>query len=280
MVQMHWERDAKKQLGRVPFFVRPLVKRKVEERVRDRGADKVTFADFQEAESRYRSVAAGKSEEDLKRMMPRENVPGVEMVVVETCHNELSNCPNVLIKTGEWKKAIEDWVRQSGVSERLRKRIKDDKILYHQKFRISISGCPNACSRPQIADLGITGFVRPEVDPAHCRFCGSCEEVCPDSAIEVKDAPPIFDRKACQGCTRCRDICPDKCISVSEPGARIMVGGKLGRHPRLAEVIGEVDESSQVIKFLDRIVNDYIEKGEPGERFADFWARTGKEKKR
>ena len=57
-----------------------------------------------------------------------------------------------------------------------------------------------------------------------------------------------------------------------------MVGGKLGRRPRLAEVVGEATDTSEAVALLDRIVNDYIDKANPGERFTDYWVRSGKEK--
>ncbi len=277
MAPLPWDKDAKQALKGVPFFVRPLVRRKVEERVSSHGSDSVTLADFREAEERYHSVSAGKSRSELMHMVPRDNQAGVDMVVLQTCHNELSNCPNPLIKTSEWKAAIEKWAKDKNISERLRQRIKRDKIFFHDKFKVSISGCPNGCSRPQIADLGLAGYIKPDVNIDECRECGSCAEVCPDEAITVDDGPPVFDRQACQGCLKCRDICPTKCISLSVPGVRISVGGKLGRHPHLAEVTGKADKPEQVIELLDKIINSYIEQGLPDERFADYWLRAGKE---
>lgn len=275
---MVWEREAEQELSRVPFIVRPLVRRKVEERVRARGERKVRFADFKEAEAKFHSVSAGKSSHELEQMMPRPNEVGAPLVMIETCHNELSHCPNVLIKTADWRSAVEDWAKAKNVSERLRSRVKGDKVFFHHKLKIAIAGCPNGCSRPQIADFGLAGLARPEAEPALCAQCGACAEVCPDAAITVDDAPPVFDRVACQGCKKCRDICPDQAISLSAPGVRLLVGGKLGRHPRLAEVAGEVRTPAELVPQLDRMVNDYLEQAKPEERFADFWARTRKER--
>ncbi len=277
MNAVSWDRDAKKQLKRVPFFMRPIVRRKVEDMVRVRNRGRVTLRDFKEAEARYRSVAAGKTGRELEQMLPQENRPGVDMVVVETCHNELSGCPNVLAGTAGFRDAIEEWAEKNDISEKLRARIKDDNIYFHNKLRISISGCPNGCSRPQIADFGVAGFVRPYVDPERCTACGSCVEVCPDAAVTVDDQPPVFDLRACQGCTMCRDICPNGCIALSAPGVKITVGGKLGRHPHLAEAAAEAVEPKETVELIDKIVNGYIGEAEPGERFADWWIRTRKE---
>lgn len=276
MNAISWDRDAEKRLKRVPFFMRPLVRRKVEDMVRARGGGRVGLADFSEAEARYRSVAAGRSSGELEQMLPRENSPGVDMLVIENCHNELSGCPNVLINTSDWRRAVEEWAKERNVSERLRAMVKGSRIYFHNKFRVSISGCPNGCSRPQIADVALVGFVRPYLDPENCTACGACAEVCPDEAITVDDGPPVFDLKACQGCTRCRDICPYECIGLSEPGVRIFAGGKLGRHPQLAEYAGEAKNPEEAVGFLEKTVNDYINGAQPGERFADFRLRSGK----
>jgi len=276
--EITWAKEAEKELKKVPFFARPLVRRKVEERVKARGGSRVALADYREAEARMKAVLAGKTEGELQAMMPRSNQPGAPMVAVEVCHHELSDCPNLLLPTAPWREALEKWVQENEVSERLRARVKGDRVLYHQKLRLAVAGCPNSCSRPQIADVGVVGMARPEADPALCQTCGACAEVCPDHAVIADDAPPVFDRLVCQGCGKCRDICPTKCITLSAPAARILVGGKLGRHPHLAEVIGEAATPGELIKTLDKIVEDYLAGAQPEERFADYWIRTRKEK--
>jgi Fe-S-cluster-containing hydrogenase component 2 len=272
--EMKWDREAEKELGRVPFLVRPLARRKIEERVRAEGRDRVKVVDYRQAESRFHSVAAGKSERELAHMVPRENEPGVPMVVVETCHHELSGCPHPLIDPTSWRTAVERWIAERNVSERLRARVGGDKIFFHHKFRVSISGCPNGCSRPRIADVGLWGTVRPEADPAECRACAACAEVCPDGAVTVADGPPVFNREACLGCERCREACPSGCILLSEPVVRVALGGKLGRHPRLAVDAGEVKTPEELIALLTRLTDDYIQGARPEERFADWHDRT------
>jgi anaerobic sulfite reductase subunit C len=273
---MTWEPEAEKALGKVPFFVRGLVRRKVEERVLRAGATRVTLADFQEAESRHRAVMTGKSEAEVLKMFPRENSPEVEMALVEVCHNELSGCPNPLIKTSEWHGAVTAWLKEQQVSERLRARVKEDTIKFHHKFRISIAGCPNACSRPQIADVGIVGMTRPDFDPGECERCGNCAAVCPDGAITMDGGPPWFNYDQCQGCQLCSRACAPGCITLPEGSARIIAGGKLGRHPRLAVPIGEAKDPAEAVAMIEPLVTGYIENAGEGERFADYFARAGK----
>ncbi len=210
----------------------------------------------------------------LSSIMPQESCRAAEKLIIETCHNELSNCPNVLIKTAKWKRVLLNWAEKEDVSKRLRMRVSGTKILYHHKIRISVSGCPNCCSRPQIADFGIVGYVRPAVNTDTCTICGACRDVCPDTAITVKNAPPLFDRDKCQGCVKCREICPNDSIVLLDLGVRLLVGGKLGRHPRLAQVIGELDELDVVVHRIGQIVEEDIECAGSYERFADFWIRT------
>ena len=274
MTNIVWEKAAEKALANTPFFVRPLVRRKLEDRVRSQGGSVVTLHDFQQAEARFRAVSAGKSDAELQQLMPRENATGVEMLVIEVCHSALSNCPNVLISTEAWKTAIEEWAQQCGISERLRRRVAGETILHHHKFRISISGCPNGCSRPQIADIGLLGFVRPALDPRNCTACGACAAACPDSAITPGDGvAPDFSLSNCQGCRHCRDACAHECISLSPPGVRVLLGGKLGRHPHLAEFACELYQPAELVALLDQLMTEYIDNATPDERFADYLAR-------
>lgn len=276
MASIPWDKDAENELARVPFVMRALVRSKVAGRVEERGGQRVTLGDFREAEEKFRAVMGGKSSREVEGMMPAANKPGAAMVSVEICHSEMSSCPNVLIKTTDWKQAVDDWLKARDINERLRKKVQGDRILFHHKLKISISGCPNGCSRPQIAGIGVVGFVKPDVDPGKCTACGECAEVCPDHAIKVDGAPPVFDRAACQGCLACRNICPQGAISLSQPAARIFAGGKLGRHPHLAERVAEVDSPAALVPVLDLLIGGYIENGLPDERFSDYFIRAGK----
>ena len=270
MSSINWDADAEKELKKVPALLRKMVRRKIEERVLKGGADRVTTSDFKEAYDNFRRLRIGKSEKELTALMPADNRPGARMVILETCHAKLSGCPYEIIDTRDLREQVEDWLKNGEPSERLRKRVKGELILFHHKFRISISGCPNACSRPQIADVGLVGFVIPEVDPEFCSSCGLCKDACPDCAISVSDAPPIFDTEACLGCYRCKEACPEDCIKVSEPGVRVMLGGKLGRHPHLADNIGDIKSPGNLVSILDREIGHYLESAIPGERYSDF----------
>lgn len=56
------------------------------------------------------------------------------------------------------------------------------RMLEHHRFKVTLSGCPNGCSQPQIADVGLMGHERPRLDEGDCIGCGLCVETCAESA--------------------------------------------------------------------------------------------------
>ncbi len=274
MPRLTWESQAQEALKRVPVLVRPLARRKIEERVGASGRRVVTVADFAEAEARFKAVAGGRSGEEIKAVLPAANEPGVEMVILEACRASLSGCPNPLIDVDAWRSALERWVAESGLSERLRARVQGEQVLFHHKLKIAVAGCPNGCSRPQIADLALVGMARPEFTPGACTACGACAEACPDQALTVDGAPPLWDRLACQGCLACQEACPADCVSLARPGARILMGGKLGRQPRLATLAGEARNPSGAVEVLRGTMEEYLAQARSGERFAAWYCRA------
>ncbi|MCK5153401.1 MAG: 4Fe-4S binding protein [Spirochaetales bacterium] len=175
------------------------------------------------------------------------------MVILTACQGEQRNCPNLLVKSTKWESMTADWLEKNKISEKLKKTINSKKILRHHKISVVIAGCPNGCSKPYTANIGLVGFVKPDVEPDLCTACGECEIVCPDTAITVNGGPPVFDRDKCLGCIKCRDICPTNAISLSESGIRIFEGGKQGRHPKLGEIIAEKNTPDEVFEVLNKI---------------------------
>jgi dissimilatory sulfite reductase (desulfoviridin) alpha/beta subunit len=194
------------------------------------------------------------------------------MVALQACRARLTDCPNPLLDSDPWLAAVESWLKDKDVSERLRRKIEEDKILFHHKLKISLSACPNGCSRPQIADVGLVGRAWPDLDPAECAGCGACIQACPDQALagEAGQAPAL-ERESCQGCRRCSTACPAGCFTLSRPRLELRLGGRLGRHPRLAEPVGRFDQPEELITVLDRLVEDYLTQARLGQRCGDYW---------
>jgi len=196
---------------------------------------------------------------------------GEEMVILEVCRGREGGCPNALLDTGPWRAALAEWLERDQVHLRLRRRLGRRPVLYHHKLRIALAGCPNGCSRPQIADLALVGTVRPALEPGDCLGCGECVESCPDRAITLEDELPRFQDQLCLGCLSCQQACPQECISLSPPAARLLVAGKLGRHPHLAREVARVERPEQAVELMAAEVERYLRHSRPGTRFAAWW---------
>jgi len=270
MGRLSWAREAEEELKKAPFFVRGLARKKVEERVAAQGRDTVSLADVQEAQARFREVMGGRGEKEMAALLPQENQPGAPMVVVESCRARLAQCPNTLLDTGPWREAIEEWLAAADINERLRKRVAGDRVLFHHKLKIALAGCPNGCSRPQIADLAVVGSVRPVFDSEACTACGSCAQGCPDGAIQVREVA-LRDPKRCLGCLHCSTVCAEEAVSLGRPFARLYLGGKLGRHPRLALPAGQAVDPGQAVQVFSQAMERFLKEAPPELRFAAWW---------
>ena len=268
-----WDADAEAAAKRIPLPVRAVAKRKIAEAAAKRGAGSVSTADVLAAWSNFASGKSGMPTE-LSNAMPAPNREGVPMILVNACHNKAAGCPNPLVDTDIWKSAISVWVVDSGMSERLRQRVTGDTIFMHHKIKVSISGCPNGCSRPQIADFGLTGYVTPVFDADACTSCGACVTACPDSALTLpEDGPVAWNADACQGCLSCSKACAAGAIILGERGVRLTVGGKLGRHPHLGDFAGNFTSPEPMIVVMEKMLDDFIQNAEPNERFAAWRLR-------
>ena len=166
---MVWAPEAAQALKGVPRLVRPLARRKVEERVRDEGGARVSLADFRSAEARFRGGAGrqglpGAGRPAARPQPPRRGaggpgvLPGQALRLPQRPHGH----------TDPWRQALQDWLAAKQISERLRAKVEGDQVLFHHKLRLALAGCPNGCSRPQIADLALVGTLSPVFDPADC----------------------------------------------------------------------------------------------------------------
>lgn len=148
----------------------------------------------------------------------------------------------------------------------------------HHKLKISISCCPNGCSMPQIADFGVILAGPVMVTDAPCSACGACLQACQESAIilDPTAGPRLYEDK-CLHCGACAGVCPTGTISRKPPGFRVMIGGKLGRHPRLATELPGVHPSREVLRILEQCLA--LRKGcqSQGKRFADLFAAYGEQ---
>ncbi|MHB8917935.1 MAG: 4Fe-4S binding protein [Desulfocucumaceae bacterium] len=153
-------------------------------------------------------------------------------------------------------------------------------VLFHHKFRVAVAGCPNSCSQPQIVDFGVIGQSRPGRGEGSCTGCGICVSTCKENSINLDEEGPAFDYSCCLNCGQCIQACPAGAIREEKSGFRVLAGGKLGRHPRLAGTLLEMAGEGQVLVALEGAVRVYMEHGRDSERLAGMMERLGEDRVR
>ncbi len=125
----------------------------------------------------------------------------------------------------------------------------------HEKIKIGVSACPNACSAPQIKDFGVIAFIKPKLIYEKCMSCGECFRACRERAISFSfnnsNEKPTF-LSSCIGCGDCMRACKFNAIT-GDVYFKVIAGGKLGRHPKFAEevlITKKVDIVIEVLKII------------------------------
>ena len=254
---MRWSQEANEAISKVPFFVRKRVKKRVEEEALRSGAQGVNLDHVKACQKRF-----------LERM--EDEVKGFQ---VETCFGP-SGCPNRAVACDDLSKRVEERLSRRNLRGFLQDRVKGPLKLHHE-FRISISDCPNACSRPQIADLGLIGARSPKVSDEACSLCGACVAICREQAISLGDKGPTVDAARCLACGQCIPACPTGTLQEEGRGYRVLAGGKLGRHPRLGEELPGIHDADEVLQIVERCLDHYQDHCRGGERFGEVLERSG-----
>ncbi|MGO9019474.1 MAG: 4Fe-4S binding protein [Syntrophobacteraceae bacterium] len=256
---MIWTEEAEKAVERVPFFVRGRVRREVEKEASERGSNRVLLSHVQDCRRKFLSGKALESK-------------GFH---IETCFGA-DGCKNRTIESGTLADELEKMLLGRNIAGFLKERV-GGPLKMHHEFRICISDCPNACSRPQIVDIGIIGALRPRLSAESCTGCGACSSSCIESALKAEsDADaPAMDGSKCVMCGKCVSACPAGAMEEAEKGWRIMVGGKLGRHPQLGKELEGIYSKEKVLVIIERCLNIYFTHNIGGERFGAILNRTG-----
>lgn len=288
---MEWEADASARLDRVPFFIRKKVKKQVEEFVSGQGGKTVTSRDVTEAR---RALAGGPgqgrgpaahcaggniSDSELSRL--EEMVEkGVAVEGLKKRYHEVkvcggaAGCPLSLTDDRNVSLALAGALEASGLGGHMAKMI-EGPVLFHHRFRVAVAGCPNACSRPQIVDFGLIAQSVPGRGEGGCTGCGQCIKACQEGAVILSEEGPVFDNARCLNCGQCFRSCPAGAIREAGSGFKVMAGGRLGRRPRLAEVVLELAGESEVKAALEGAIRLYMEEGRAGERYSALVERLG-----
>lgn len=251
---MIWSKEAETAVGKAPFFVRNRIRSKVERYAKDRGKTRVDMEDVVDLKQQY--LFKGGMEKEIK---------GYSLTA---CFGN-SGCPNRIPDTASLPDKMEAVLEKANLYTFLKNTVKGD-LKFHHEFRATVADCPNACSRPQITDMGIIAASVPMITDESCTGCLACVDTCRENSITVaeKTGQVDIDFNSCVTCGRCIDACPSGTITCKKTGYRVMLGGRLGRHPRLAMELDGLYTENQVIDILEKALNFYKTRSTNGTRFA------------
>jgi len=251
---MKWTEEADEAIKKVPFFVRKRVRERVEKEAADAGKSFVTISEVKATQKRYLSGITSE-------------IKGYQL---DTCFGP-GGCPNRAYDGDDLFKRIGALLKEEDLLGFLKNNVNGD-LKFHHEFRVTFSDCPNACSQPQIKDIGIIGAVLPAITDEKCSLCEACVESCAESAVAIdKDKEtPVINFDLCLKCGRCIKACPTGTIVSDKDGFRILLGGKLGRHPRLARELGCVLSDDEAFEIVKACIGLYKKKSVGGKRFAEI----------
>ncbi len=245
---MEWDSQAVDEFIKMPLVKVQKENSKVfaEKVARKNRSDKVTLKEMEETK---KVNFAGVSEEvrnkelekriaegetDLRERMVEEArdilAREIDLFGVELCHAQYFRCRGQNIEVRELKREVEQKLRELKVSELIADLIPEGKkILAHNPFSVSISGCSYSCTEAEVRPFGVTGMAKPTVTDTDCSECFTCADGCPRHAILIRNGRPEIDVTKCDCCGSCVKTCPNGVFALENTGYRILVGGGSGR---------------------------------------------------
>jgi dissimilatory sulfite reductase (desulfoviridin) alpha/beta subunit len=260
--KIEWKPEADQKLRRVPFFIRGTVRKMAEDYARSRNAAVVDAALLDDARAEYFkkvSRAAGTSSPE-------------KLHVLDVCKGSDLGCPFALRSSAQLAEELTRVLESSYYLRNLKDSL-DDLMLPHHRFQVSISSCPNSCSQPQIRDFGLQAVSFPGVSGKKCSGCRRCIESCREGAITLSETGRSIEFDKCIGCGSCHRVCPTGTLAPDKEGYFILIGGKLGRHPRLATRLQGVFEEKSVPAVLAKILQEMAERSMWGKRLGELLER-------
>ena len=249
---MQWTPEAEKAVRKVPFFVRKRVRVRVEKEAAAEGKPVVTLAEVKATQRRY-----------LNNM--EAEIRGFQL---DSCFGP-NGCPNRAAPSESIVPRIQALLEEADLLGFLKQTV-SGKLRFHHELRVTVADCPNACSQPQIKDIGIIGACRPATTDNACTQCEACVEACPEAAVELGDAVPVIDGAHCIACGKCVAACPTETLVAGQTGYRVQLGGKLGRHPRLATELPGIHDEDGVVRIVRDCITFYKARSRNGRRLAEL----------
>lgn len=193
--------------------------------------------------------------------------------VIEACRGAQS-CPHRAVDGAALARGLRQALEALSPAARIQAKLAPGQpIRAHDCLRVSMSCCPNGCSRPQIADIGFIGAAGIGVTTEPCLQCGACLEACRENALSLDTQGPTLDETLCLRCGACAKACPSGSLAVTHTGWRAMLGGRLGRHPRLARELPGLLTEGQAVDLAVRCLNLHLDQSRRGERFGALLER-------
>lgn len=172
----------------------------------------------------------------------QEQILGFDL---EYCRGFLGKCPYGLTEESRvWLDKVKKRLALSSF-----KKLELAALKKHQFFKIGLSACPNSCAKSQIKDLGIIFKRKPFWDKEKCKLCLECIEFCPDKALSLEREQIIISQN-CLDCGQCLKKCSFEGFGLARAYVSVLLGGRLGRHPKLAEEIFKLTEKDTLL-FID-----------------------------
>ena len=224
----------------------------------------------------------------LVRLTARQGleIPWIEFNKVEAARRDLEEADLTLGACGPRFRAVTacpgSSVCRQGIVDSQNIAVQIDRkfggMLLPNKFKASVSGCPNACSRPLENEIGLCGVVQPKLDYEACIGCSLCADICKEKALFLQDGKPVHDMSRCVQCGDCIQSCPTDAWKAERIGYAVFAGGKMGRHPKLGEKIADFVNEEQGLEIIKRCLDFYLKHGNKRERFSDLISRVGVER--
>lgn len=276
---LNWEPAAKAKLERIPIFVRRFAQQRVEELARARGLTVVTSDLVDEAKKSFlgKKETTGPDQALISRLQEEVAKRGhfeTTAFSIDACGSAFG-CPRTVIDGQQIYRLFQEELQNADLEKILQEKVRGP-ILTHHKFRVAVAGCPNACSEPQIKDFAVIGRLRPAPQPDLCTACGTCLKACTERALSLQGTKIAWDCQRCVGCGDCTVACPKGALP-GKVSYQILIGGRLGRHPRLAIQLAEVESLEEIRSLLRRSLHLIKTEGEHGARIAAIIDRLGEQ---
>lgn len=85
-------------------------------------------------------------------------------------------------------------------------------------YLLSVFNCFNLCLSFILKIGNFIKLLLIEIIPYKCDFCGCCVGVCPEDAIELKEAEIKIIESLCTNCAKCVWSCPIEVIKFNKDG--------------------------------------------------------------